>query len=169
MTAVTSGLAHTGFFGKVLDAFDRAAAYTKHEQGLLDHIKYCNYVLRMRFPVALDDGTIQIVEAFRAEHSHHRVPTKGGIRYSAAVTQDDVMALAALMTLKCAIVKVPFGGAKGGVCIDPAACSVSHLERITRRYAAELTRKRFLGPAIDVPAPDDGTGPRERGWVAVTC
>jgi glutamate dehydrogenase (NAD(P)+) len=156
------------FFSSLLGSFDAAAAFTKHPKGLLDQIKFCNSVYRMRFPVELDDGSIKVIEAYRAEHSHHRLPTKGGIRFSADVDQDDVMALAALMSFKCAIVKVPFGGAKGGIRIDARACSAGELERITRRYTVELLRKNFIGPAVDVPAPYYGTGPRVMSWIADT-
>lgn len=162
------GLAETGFFANVLSVVDQAAQHTSHPPGLIEQIKSCNTVCRMRFPVETDDGSIQVVDAFRAEHSHHRLPTKGGIRYSEDVTQDDTMALAALMTFKCALVKVPFGGAKGGIRIDPKRCSPSQLERMTRRYTAELLKKNFIGPAVDVPAPDTGTGEREMAWIADT-
>ncbi len=160
---------HRGvFYESVSHYFDRAAKYTKLPQGLLSQVKHCNSVYRMRFPVKRDDGGIEVVEAFRAEHSHHRLPTKGGIRFSLHVDQDEVIALAALMTYKCAIVGVPFGGAKGGVCIDPHAISDGFRERVTRRYTAELIKKNFIGPAIDVPAPDYGTGEREMGWILDT-
>jgi glutamate dehydrogenase (NAD(P)+) len=122
----------------------------------------------MRFPVRRDDGSIEVIEAYRAEHSHHRMPTKGGIRFSPTVTQEQVMALAALMTLKCAIVDVPFGGAKGAVRIDPRGPNQGFRERVVRRYTAELVRKNFIGPAIDVPAPDYGTSEREMAWIADT-
>lgn len=157
-----------GFFASVLALFDRAAVHTKHDPGLLDQIKYCNAVYRLRFPMEAEDGSVRVVEAFRAEHSHHRLPTKGGIRYSEHVSQDDVMALAALMTFKCALVKVPFGGAKGGIRINASEYTTAQLERITRRYTLELLRKEFLGPSVDVPAPDYGTGPREMAWIADT-
>ena len=130
--------------------FDRAAQHTGLDAPLLEQIKACNAVYRMRFPVRQDDGTVQVVEAYRAEHSYHRLPTKGGIRFSLQVDEDETVALASLMTFKCAIVNVPFGGAKGGICIDPHSCSEGFRERVTRRYTAELVRKGFLGPAIDI-------------------
>ncbi len=161
-------MARGSFFESVSHYFDRAAAYSEVEPGLLAQVKACNAVYRMRFPVRRDDGSIEVVEAFRAEHSFHRLPTKGGIRFSRQVSLDETIALAALMTYKCSLVGVPFGGAKGGVCIDPSAASEGFRERVTRRYTAELIRKNFIGPSIDVPAPDYGTGEREMGWIADT-
>jgi len=158
---------HYSFFQSVENYFDKAAEATNFPSGLLDQIKACNAVYQMRFPVKIG-SRYEVIEAYRVQHSHHRLPTKGGIRYAMSVNQDEVMALAALMSYKCAIVDVPFGGAKGGVKIDPKTYSVSNLQKITRRYTTELIRKNFIGPGIDVPAPDYGTGSREMAWILDT-
>ena len=156
------------FFGQVNQMFDKAAAYTSHPQGVLNQIRACDNICRMEFPLKRDDGTVEVVTSYRAEHSHHKLPTKGGIRYAMSVNVDEVMALAALMSYKCAIVDVPFGGAKGGVRIDRRTFSDAELERSTRRYTFELARKDFIGPGIDVPAPDYGTSSREMAWILDT-
>ncbi|MCC7245718.1 MAG: Glu/Leu/Phe/Val dehydrogenase, partial [Saprospiraceae bacterium] len=155
------------FFKSVENYVDKAASFTDIPRGLVEQIKACNLVLQIRFPVRIGDD-FQVIEAYRVQHSHHRLPTKGGIRYAESVDQDEVMALAALMTYKCALVDVPFGGAKGGIKINPANYTEWQLQNITRRYTAELVKKNFIGPGIDVPAPDYGTGPREMAWIMDT-
>ncbi len=155
------------FFKSVENYVDKAASYTDIPKGLIEQIKACNLVLQMRFPVRIK-GDYQVIEAYRVQHSHHRMPTKGGIRFAESVDQDEVQALAALMTFKCALVDVPFGGAKGGIKINPRNYSEDELQAITRRYTKELVHKNFIGPGIDVPAPDMGTGPREMAWIMDT-
>lgn len=155
------------FYESVQINFDRAAEFTNIPAGLLQQIKVCNSVYYMQFPVKIGKD-YQVIEAFRVQHSHHRLPTKGGIRFSQKVNQEEVMALASLMTYKCALVDVPFGGAKGGVKISPREYTADQLQKITRRYTTELVRKNFIGPGIDVPAPDYGTGSREMAWILDT-
>jgi len=155
------------FFETVNVYFEKAAALTEYPRGLLDLIKAPNASYSVQFPVRTAKG-YEVFQGWRIEHSHHRVPVKGGVRYAPTVDEDEVTALAALMTYKCAIVDVPFGGAKGGVKIDTKQYSAEDLEKITRRYTAELIKKNFMGPGVDVPAPDYGTGPREMAWMADT-
>lgn len=159
--------AKISFFKSVEQYVDKAAGFTDIPKGLVEQIRVCNLVLQIRFPIRVGND-YQVIEAYRVQHSHHRLPTKGGIRYAESVDQDEVMALASLMTYKCALVDVPFGGAKGGIKINPANYTVEQLQNITRRYTTELIKKNFIGPGIDVPAPDYGTGPREMAWILDT-
>ena len=146
---------------------DKAMAVMKLEPGTAQAVKACNAVLQVQFPVKIR-GKIEVFTGWRATHSTHRLPSKGGIRYAPYINQNEVEALAALMTYKCAIVDVPFGGSKGGLMIDPSQYDRDEMEMITRRFTLELVRKGFLGPSINVPAPDIGTGQREMAWIADT-
>ncbi|MDH5789892.1 MAG: Glu/Leu/Phe/Val dehydrogenase [Nitrospinota bacterium] len=147
--------------------FDIAAATLEISEGLAYVLKGAYNVYQVRFPVKIGDK-IESFIGWRAVHSEHKLPTKGGIRYSPMVTQDEVEALAALMSYKCALVNVPFGGGKGGLVIDPKKYDEAVMERITRRFAFELIKKDYINPATSVPAPDMGTGPREMSWIADT-
>ena len=160
---------HAGSMFDFVNAyFDRAAVGSAYPPGLLDVIKACNSVYRFSFPFKRKDGSFETINAWRVEHSQHKMPTKGGIRYAPFVDEEEVKALAALMTYKCAIVDLPYGGAKGAVQVDPKQYDTSELERITRRYTHELIKKNFIGPGIDVPAPDYGTSEREMAWIVDT-
>lgn len=155
-------------FNDVCSFVDDAAKHLEIHPGLLEQIKQCNSIYKFHFPLRNDDGTYETLTGYRIQHSHHKLPVKGGIRYSEFVDEEEVKGLAALMTYKCALVNIPFGGAKGGISINPLKYNVNQLERITRRYTAELIKKKFIGPAIDVPAPDYGTGAREMAWIVDT-
>ncbi len=145
--------------------FNRAVALIDLAPGLKEKIRVCNATYTVRFGVRLR-GRIQTFRGYRSVHSDHMEPVKGGIRYSTAVNQDEVEALAALMTYKCALVEAPFGGSKGGLCLDPREWDEHELEQITRRFAYELAKRDLIHPSQNVPAPDMGTGEREMAWIA---
>jgi len=145
--------------------FNRAVALMDLSPGLEQKIRVCNSTYTVRFGVRLR-GKIETFTGYRSVHSEHMEPVKGGIRYALSVNQNEVEALAALMTYKCALVETPFGGAKGGLCIDPRAWDEHEMEQITRRYAFELIKRDLINPAQNVPAPDMGTGEREMAWIA---
>jgi glutamate dehydrogenase (NAD(P)+) len=156
---------HGTFLQNVNRMVDRAFAALDLPPGLPEQIKASNSVYKVNFPVELG-GKVEVFTGWRAVHSEHRLPVKGGIRYSTLVNEDEIEALAALMSYKCAIVDVPFGGSKGGLCIDPAKYEEDDLRRITQRFAYELARKGYISPSENVPAPDMGTGEREMAWIA---
>jgi glutamate dehydrogenase (NAD(P)+) len=145
--------------------FNRAAKLLNLSPGLEQKIRVCNSTYTVRFGVRLR-GKIETFTGYRSVHSEHMEPVKGGIRYALSVNQDEVEALAALMTYKCALVETPFGGSKGGLCIDPRQWDEHELEQITRRFAYELIKRDLIHPAQNVPAPDMGTGEREMAWIA---
>ena len=145
--------------------FNRAVRLMDLSPGLEEKIRVCNSTYTVRFGVRLR-GKIETFTGYRSVHSEHMEPVKGGIRYAMAVNQDEVEALAALMTYKCALVEAPFGGSKGGLCIDPRQWDEHELEQITRRFAYELIKRDLIHPAQNVPAPDMGTGEREMAWIA---
>jgi glutamate dehydrogenase (NAD(P)+) len=146
--------------------FERAAALLPDlSDGLKEKIKVCNSTYKVRFGVRLR-GDIKTFTGYRSVHSEHMEPVKGGIRFAMGVDQDEVEALAALMTFKCALVEAPFGGSKGGLMINPREWDEHELEQITRRFAYELVKRDLIDPAQNVPAPDMGTGEREMAWIS---
>lgn len=158
-------VAEPGFRDSVNLMFNRAVGLMDLSPGLEEKIRVCNATYTVRFGVRLR-GAIHTFTGYRSVHSEHMEPVKGGIRYALAVTQDEVEALAALMTYKCALVEAPFGGSKGGLCIDPREYNEHELELITRRFAYELAKRDLINPSQNVPAPDMGTSEREMAWIA---
>ncbi|MGH9774345.1 MAG: Glu/Leu/Phe/Val family dehydrogenase [Candidatus Acidiferrales bacterium] len=146
--------------------FEEAAKKLGLEEGLYRYLKYPSKEITIYIPIALDNGRLEIFTGYRVQHSIVRGPGKGGIRFSPDVTLDEVRALASWMTWKCAVVNIPFGGSKGGVICDPEKLSRGELERITRRYTAELSE--WIGPERDVPAPDVGTNDQVMAWIMDT-
>ena len=156
---------HPSFMHSVKRMYDFAVSRTDLPSGIAELLGECRSVYQIRFQVKIK-GEYKVFKGWRATHSEHRLPAKGGIRFATAVNQDEVEALAALMTFKCAVVNVPFGGSKGGLCLDPRDYSREDLDAITRRFALELEKKGYLSPALNVPAPDMGTGQREMALMA---
>ena len=155
------------FLESVNLSFDEALTTLKIPKGMAQYIKDVNNVYQVRFPVKIN-GKIENFVGWRSVHSDHQLPAKGGIRFAPNVNQDEVEALAALMSYKCALVDVPFGGSKGGLLIDPKKYDRDAMEKITRRFAYELIQKDYIGSGINVPAPDMGTGQREMSWIVST-
>lgn len=153
------------FLEQVQLYFDTAAKQTSIRHDILNIMRNCSAIITFLIPLKRDNGTIEVLTAYRAHHSYHMSPCKGGVRFAPNVDMQEVQALASLMTFKMAVVDVPFGGAKGGVCLDPRKYSESELEQVTKRYTIELVKRGFIGPAIDVPAPDMGTGSKTMGWL----
>ena len=153
------------FLESVNASFNLAADALDLPKGLGRQIRTCNAVCEMKFGVELKDG-YEIFTGWRATHSEHVLPAKGGIRYAPFANQQEVEALAALMTYKCSIVNIPFAGSKGALCIDPKKYTLEELDHITRRFAQELDKRGLLGPGVNVPAPDMGTGQRMMSWIA---
>ena len=153
------------FIKSVSKMFDNAIQTLGVEKGLANQIKSCNSTHTIRFGVKLTDG-IKVFTGWRAVHSEHLEPVKGGIRYSPAVSASEVEAMAMLMTFKNAVIDVPFGGSKGGLKINPSKYSEEDLEKITRRFTEELVKRGLISPSLNVPAPDMGTGKKEMAWIA---
>lgn len=165
---VTDENAEPRFLEMVKMHFDKAAKFTNVSQDLLKYIKECDTVVRFNIPLQRDDGSLEILTCYRAQHSHHKLPVKGGTRYADNVSISEVEALASLMTYKLAVADIPFGGAKGGIRFNPRNYSRGEIERATRRYTLELAKKGFIGASIDVPGPDMGTDQQVMTWMKDT-
>jgi len=153
-------------YTNALAQFEKAISHLNIKRGVADTLRYPKRELSVSFPVLMDDHEIKIFRGFRVHHSAARGPTKGGIRYSSDVTLDEVRALAMWMSWKCALMNLPYGGAKGGVIVNPKELSIRELERLTRRYATEISI--LMGPLSDIPAPDMGTNPQVMAWIMDT-
>lgn len=162
-----NGAATVSFRENVDRMFEQAAALVDMPPGLSDQIKACRSVFQVTFPVKLR-GRVEVFTGWRVVHSEHQLPTKGGIRYAPWVNQDEVEALAALMSYKSAVVDIPYGGSKGALRIDPSKYDADELELITRRFTRELAQRGYISPSLNVPAPDFGTSSREMAWMADT-
>ena len=155
-----------GPYQTALAQYDRASQFVNIREDLIEYMRYPRREFSVNFPVRRDDGTIEMFTGYRVHHSTALGPSKGGLRYSLAVTPDEVRALAMWMTWKCALVNLPYGGAKGGVVVNPRQLSIGELERLTRRYASELVP--LISPHSDIPAPDMGTNPQVMAWMMDT-
>lgn len=162
----TPARVHRNAFDDVLEQLERAAAVLRPDPDALEPLRHPKRQVIVSIPVQMDDGHLRVFTGYRVLYDTSRGPGKGGIRYHPDVTLDEVKALAAWMAWKCAIIGIPFGGAKGGVACDPAALSAGELERLTRRYISEIFE--LIGPTVDIPAPDVGTSPRVMAWVMDT-
>ncbi|MCL1463136.1 Glu/Leu/Phe/Val family dehydrogenase [Argonema galeatum] len=162
----TASHGHICPFDQACSYLEQAAKELRMDQGLLEVMSHPRKVVTVSIPVKLDNGQVQVLAGHRVQHCDVLGPYKGGTRYHPAVTLREISALAMLMTWKCALVGIPYGGAKGGIAIDPARYSVGELERITRRYTSELIKD--IGPSVDIPAPDVGTSAREMAWMMDT-
>ncbi len=153
-------------YANALAQFEKAVVHLNLKRGVVETLRFPKRELSVSFPVQMDDGDIKMFRGYRVHHSIAKGPTKGGIRYSPDVTLDEIRALAMWMTWKCALMNLPFGGAKGGVVVDPKALSMRELEHLTRRYATEISM--MMGPESDIPAPDMGTNPQIMAWIMDT-
>lgn len=165
MTIVDTGKEFS-VFDSMAARFDIAARKLELDEGILKYLRTPNREIIVHIPVAMDNGKLDVFDGFRVQHSIARGPCKGGVRYGPDVTLDEIRGLAAEMTWKCAVVNIPFGGAKGGIICDPERLSMPELERITRRYTAEILD--YIGPERDVPAPDMNTNEQTMAWIMDT-
>jgi glutamate dehydrogenase (NAD(P)+) len=166
MTATIEPAEAESPFATAIAQFEAAADRLDLDAGMRDVLTHCKREFTVNFPVKMDDGTIRVFTGYRVHHNEARGPVKGGLRYSPQVSLDEVRALSMWMTWKCAVAGLPYGGAKGGVIVDPATLSVHELERVTRRFAAEIDF--LIGPDEDVPAPDMGTDAQVMAWIMDT-
>ena len=158
--------AESNAFANALAQYDKAVSHLTLKRGIVEYLRYPKRELTVTFPVMMDNGDIRVFTGYRIHHSTVRGPTKGGIRYHQDVTLDEVRALAMWMTWKCALMNLPYGGAKGGVVVDPKTLTLRELEHMTRRYATEISI--LMNPAGDIPAPDMGTTPQVMAWIMDT-